>query len=292
MICHPHTDNAGVAAVALEIKDLVFGYGERKVLDGFSFKAAGNKVISILGPNGVGKTTLLKCICGFIKPQSGSVEVDGKNIRDMSSRELARHIGYVPQKCPVPHTTVFDAVLIGRRPYIEWGAASRDIQITWEAIDVLGLTDLALRYADELSGGEFQKVQISRAMVQEPSVLILDEPTNNLDIANQHMTMHMVMDAVNSRGICTIMTMHDINLAVHYSDMLLFVKNGKIAGYGSSEIITEELIRDVYGMDVDIIDHLGTPFVIPKKGYQHFHKHPHSAEDHLLEGYAGTEFIE
>lgn len=278
--------------MTLEIKDLVFGYGERKVLDGFSFKAEGNKVISILGPNGVGKTTLLKCICGFIKPQSGSVEINGKNVRDLSSKELAKHIGYVPQKCPVPRTTVFDAVLIGRRPYIEWGVSSKDTTITWDALESLGLTDLALRYADEISGGEFQKVQIARAIVQEPSVLILDEPTNNLDIANQHMTMHMVLDAVNSKGICTIMTMHDINLAVHYSDLLMFVKDGQIAGYGGSEMITEELIEDVYGMDVDIIDHLGTPFIIPKKKYQHVHKHPHSVEDHLLEGYTGTEFIE
>ena len=278
--------------MTLETKGLVFGYGERKVLDGFSFKAEGNKVISILGPNGVGKTTLLKCICGFIKPQSGSVEVNGKNVRDLSSKELAKYIGYVPQKCPVPRTTVFDTVLIGRRPYIEWGVTNRDTEITWEALESLGLTDLALRYSDEISGGEFQKVQIARAMVQEPSVLILDEPTNNLDIANQHMTMHMVLDAVNSKGICTIMTMPDINLAIHYSDLLMFVKNGKIAGYGGSEIITEELIEEVYGMDVEIIDHIGTPFVIPQRKYQHIHKHPHSVEDHFLEGYTGTEFIE
>lgn len=260
--------------ITLEVKDVVFGYREKKVLDGFTFTAEGNKIISILGPNGVGKTTLLKCICGFITPQSGSVMIDDKNVREMSARELAKHIGYVPQKCPVPRTTVFDAVLIGRRPYIEWSVTNRDLEITWNALDSLGLTDLALRYADEISGGEFQKVQIARAIVQEPNVLILDEPTNNLDIANQHMTMHMVLDAVNSKGICTIMTMHDINLAVHYSDLLMFVKDGKIAGYGGPDIVTEELIHDVYGMDVDIIDHIGTPFVIPKKRYEHIHNTP------------------
>ncbi|WP_400207233.1 ABC transporter ATP-binding protein [Candidatus Methanomassiliicoccus intestinalis] len=277
--------------ITLEVKDVVFGYREKKVLDGFTFTAEGNKIISILGPNGVGKTTLLKCICGFITPQSGSVMIDDKNVREMSARELAKHIGYVPQKCPVPRTTVFDAVLIGRRPYIEWSVTNRDLEITWNALDSLGLTDLALRYADEISGGEFQKVQIARAIVQEPNVLILDEPTNNLDIANQHMTMHMVLDAVNSKGICTIMTMHDINLAVHYSDLLMFVKDGKIAGYGGPDIVTEELIHDVYGMDVDIIDHMGTPFVIPKKRYEHIHKHPHKAEDHLVDGYSGMEFV-
>ena len=277
--------------ITLEVKDVVFGYREKKVLDGFTFTAEGNKIISILGPNGVGKTTLLKCICGFSTPQSGSVMIDDKNVREMSARELAKHIGYVPQKCPVPRTTVFDAVLIGRRPYIEWSVTNRDLEITWNALDSLGLTDLALRYADEISGGEFQKVQIARAIVQEPNVLILDEPTNNLDIANQHMTMHMVLDAVNSKGICTIMTMHDINLAVHYSDLLMFVKDGKIAGYGGPDIVTEELIHDVYGMDVDIIDHMGTPFVIPKKRYEHIHKHPHKAEDHLVDGYSGMEFV-
>ena len=278
-------------SITLEVKDVVFGYREKKVLDGFTFTAEGNKIISILGPNGVGKTTLLKCICGFITPQSGSVMIDDKNVREMSARELAKHIGYVPQKCPVPRTTVFDAVLIGRRPYIEWSVTNKDLEITWNALDSLGLTDLALRYADEISGGEFQKVQIARAIVQEPNVLILDEPTNNLDIANQHMTMHMVLDAVNSKGICTIMTMHDINLAVHYSDLLMFVKDGKIAGYGGPDIVTEELIYDVYGMDVDIIDHMGTPFVIPKKRYAHIHKHPHKAEDHLVDGYSGMEFV-
>ena len=145
--------------------------------------------------------------------------------------------------------------------------------------------DLALRYCDEISGGEFQKAQIARALVQEPSVLILDEPTNNLDIANQHKTMHMIMDAVRMRSMCTIMTMHVINLAVHYSDRFLFMKDGLVAAYGGLEVITEDLIRDVYGIDAEIVDHKGVPLVVPSHSekYRHLqsHHHPHDIHDHL-----------
>ncbi len=114
------------------------------------------------------------------------------------------------------------------------------------------------------SGGELQKVQIARAIVQNPKLIILDEPTNNLDISNQHMTMKTIFDAVSSRGISTIMTMHDINLASIYSDNLLFMKQGEICGYGGSEIVTEQLIGDVYGVDVNLIDYSGDRLVLPK----------------------------
>ena len=137
---------------------------------------------------------------------------------------------------------------------------------TLELLRALDLGDPTGRdcQIDEISGGEFQKVQIARAIVQEPSVLILDEPTNNLDISNQHRTMSMIMDAVKSRGMCTMMTMHDINLAAHYSDRFLFFRDGRVAAYGGPEIITEDLIRDVYGMEVDVLEHRGVPMVVPK----------------------------
>ena len=120
----------------------------------------------------------------------------------------------------------------------------------------------------------------------------MDEPTSNLDIANQHMTMHMVIDAVRSKGVCTLMTMHDINLAVHYSDRLLFMKGGRIAAYGGTDIITAELIKEVYNTDVDVIDHKGAPFIIPlSRGplplvrHDHEHDHPHDVRDHLHDVY-------
>lgn len=247
----------------LKVEHLDFSYGERKILDDISFEADGNSVISILGPNGVGKTTLLKCLCNLHKPQKGSMTVDDKDILTLPGRELAKYIGYVPQSTEPSRSTVFDTALIGRRPYIEWGMSKKDIEITWSALRSLGLEDLSMRYVDEISGGEYQKVQIARAMVQEPKVLILDEPTNNLDVANQHVTMHTVLDAVNSRGMCTIMTMHDINLAVHYSDKLMFIKNGKIFSYGGLETVTPDTIKDVYGIKADVIEYKGKPFVIP-----------------------------
>ena len=272
----------------LSVKDLSFSYGGRKVLDRISFDVEDNSIVSILGPNGVGKTTLLRCLCNLHRPQEGSILVDGTDVLTLSGRELAKHIGYVPQSTKPVRTTVFDTALIGRRPYMEWGVTKRDMEITESVLDALGLTGLSMRYADEISGGEYQKVQIARAMVQEPEILILDEPTNNLDIANQHVTMHAILNAVSSRGMCTIMTMHDINLAVHYSDRFLFIKDGRVWAYGGPEIITEELVHDVYGIDSDVITHKGVPFVIPhtfpRELAHYHHTHDGTTHSHEVEG--------
>ena len=272
----------------LSVKDLSFSYGGRKVLDRISFDVEDNSIVSILGPNGVGKTTLLRCLCNLHRPQEGSILVDGTDVLTLSGRELAKHIGYVPQSTKPVRSTVFDTALIGRRPYMEWGVTKRDMEITESVLDALGLTGLSMRYADEISGGEYQKVQIARAMVQEPEILILDEPTNNLDIANQHVTMHAILNAVSSRGMCTIMTMHDINLAVHYSDRFLFIKDGRVWAYGGPEIITEELVHDVYGIDSDVITHKGMPFVIPhtfpRELAHYHHTHDGTTHSHEVEG--------
>ena len=232
-------------------------------MDDISFEAEPNTVISILGPNGVGKTTLLKCLCKIHNPQEGKVEVNGTDILNISGNSMAKLVGFVPQSITPTASSVFDTALIGRKPYMQWGVGKEDVAVTWETLRALKIDHLAMKRSNEISGGEYQKVQIARAMIQQPEVLILDEPTNNLDISNQHITLRTIMDAVASRGMCTIMTMHDINLSVYYSDKFLFIKNGKLAAYGGKEIITPELIRDVYGIDVDIITHKGKPFIIP-----------------------------
>lgn len=269
----------------MNVKDISFSYGSTKILDRVSFYAEENKIISILGPNGTGKTTLLKCICNIHSPEEGEVLIDDVDVLQLKGRDLAKNIGFVPQTVPVSKMSVFDSVLMGRKPYIEWSATKTDIDKVSSVIDTLGMSHLSLRYMDQISGGEFQKAQIARAIVQEPKVLILDEPTNNLDISNQHTTMHMIEHAVRSRGMCTIMTMHDINLAVHYSDYFLFLKEGKVAAFGGVDIITEDLIKDVYGMHVEIVSHRGVPFIVPSKSskYEHLadHQHPHDIHDHL-----------
>ncbi len=249
----------------IDIKDLTFRYTHNgpDVLKGISFKSEENTVISILGPNGTGKTTFLKCMCGVQPPTTGSISVDGKDIGTLSARELSRKIAFVPQSVPVSRLSVFDTVLLGRKPYFELGPTRADIDKVSDVIDGLAMSHLALKYVDQISGGEYQKTQIARSVVQEPSVLVLDEPANNLDIANQHLTMQMIMGAVKSRGMCTIMTMHDINLALHYSDRFLFLNKGVVEAFGGPEIITPELIRRVYGLDTEVIEHRGLPLVVP-----------------------------
>ena len=249
----------------LSVSNLNFQYGKTKVLHEVSFDIEDNAIVSILGPNGAGKTTLLRCLCNFHRPSEGCMTIDGNNMTDLPIREMAKYIGYVPQRSRASRTTVFDSILIGRRLFIKWSVTKKDIDLVWEIMDALNMRSLDLRFADEISGGEFQKAQIARAIVQEPRVLIMDEPTSNLDIANQHRTMHMICDLVRSKSISTVMTMHDINLAANFSDKLLFMKDGRIVSYGDKWMINEDLVKEVYGIDVDVIEHKGTPFVIPRK---------------------------
>ncbi len=249
----------------IEVKDLRFRYNRKlcDVLKGISFESEENTVISILGPNGTGKTTFLKCLSGVNRPTSGSVTVDGTDIAKISPRDLSKKIAFVPQSVPMSKLSVFDSVMLGRRPYFDLSPSKTDMDKVSEVIDRMELAHISLKYVDEISGGEFQKTQIARAIAQEPSVLILDEPANNLDIANQHLTMRMIMDAVRSRGMCTIMTMHDINLALHYSDKFLFLLDGEVKAYGGSEIVTSELIKEIYGTDMEVIEYRGLPLVVP-----------------------------
>ena len=249
----------------LEVDNICFSYGEHQVLKDVSISTDSNEIVSILGPNGVGKTTLLRCICNSLAPMSGTISVCGKSLSSISGKEMAKLVGYVPQKADVSRTTVFDSVLLGRKPHMGLSYSDEDLKIAWDVMVSLGLGNKSLDFVDEISGGEFQKVQIARAITQEPQLLVLDEPSNNLDVANQHRTMRLIERAVRRRGLCTIMTMHDINLAAYYSDKFLFMKDGKVAAFGGPETITSDIIKEVYGIDADVIDHGGQKVVIPLK---------------------------
>lgn len=247
----------------IRAEGLTFGYNGRPVIEGIELECQDDRVYAILGPNGAGKTTLLKCMCGLLKPDKGRVTVGGEDISSLSRNETARRICYVPQRFSATRTTVFDTVLIGRRPHMGWGPNRNDLELTRNAIRAVGMERMSMRNADEISGGELQRVYIARAMVQGSKIMVLDEPTSSLDLVNQHRTVRLLAETVRSGKVCTVMSMHDINLAASCSDELVFMRDGKIVAQGPPSIITSELIAGVYGMEVDVIDHGGLPRVLP-----------------------------
>ncbi len=248
----------------LKIDGLSFSYGEKEVLKEVDLDLEKGHIIALLGCNGVGKSTLMKCICGILHPRGGSVSIDGEDVSAMKKREIARKVGYVPQNPPMPHMSVFDSILLGRRPYMEFGPTGEDLDMVSSMMDKIGLGEVSQRYTDEISGGQFQKVQIARALVQQPDYLILDEPTSALDIANAHKTLGMIHDMVSERDMTTIMSMHDINLAVSYSDLFIFMSEGRVASFGGKETITPELIESTYGIPCKVVDIDGTTVVVPE----------------------------
>jgi iron complex transport system ATP-binding protein len=248
----------------LKVRDVEFSYKSSKtVLEDIQMSVGANEVLTILGPNGVGKTTLLKCINGLLKVRNGTILVDGEELRRMGRVEVAKRIGYVPQRADVSQITVFDSVLLGRKPHITWDVPKKDIKIAKEVISRLGLSELSLKYITEISGGELQKVQIARALVQEPKVLLLDEPTSSLDLCNQHQIMSTLVDVVKRNDLTAIMTLHDINLALRYSDKFIMLKEGKIFAAGGHEVINPENIESVYDLPVNVANYMGRPIIIP-----------------------------
>jgi len=247
----------------LSINGIKFSYGSREILKDVSFEVEEGEIFSILGTNGAGKSTLLKCINRILTPKKGTILIDNFDIRKMDNSQLAKYIGYVPQRSNGNYMTVFDTLLLGRKPYIKWKVSRKDIETVYRVLELLGLEEHAWKYTNELSGGELQKVVIGRALVQEPEVLLLDEPTNNLDIKNQLEVMEIIRSISKSEGITSVLVMHDLNLALRYSDKFALMKDGVIYAVGGREVITPENIRSVYGVDVYIEHVRGYPVVVP-----------------------------
>ena len=247
----------------LSVQDLDFTYGRESILNGVDFTLEGGELLAILGPNGVGKTTLLKCINAIHAPSTGAVMVEDRNVLKMRPHEIALSIGYVAQRNEPARLTVFDAVLMGRKPHVKWKVSDKDLEMVDSAIKRLNMTHLSLRYIDQLSGGELQKVAIARAMVQEPRLMLLDEPTSSLDLKSQVDILNMLKQIITGHGLAAIMTMHDLNTALRYADKVLFLKNGRIHSTGPACQVTPDVVEEVYGLPVDIHTVQGRLMVVP-----------------------------
>ena len=248
----------------LSVAGIRFSYNSHPVLRDVGFDLPGGKILGLLGTNGAGKSTLLKCLNRILRPERATIQIGGRDISSMHGNEIARHFGYVPQRYGEGLLTVFDEVLLGRRPYIGWRATRHDLEVVEEILKLMGLQDLAYKQTDRLSGGELQKVILARALAQEPEVLLLDEPTSNLDLKNQLQVMDLVRQIVDRQGLSAVVAIHDINLAFRYADYFLMLKQGKIHTLAPREEITPEIIQDVYGVEV-IFTHIeGYTLAVPR----------------------------
>jgi iron complex transport system ATP-binding protein len=247
----------------LQVEGLAFDYPCQNVLKGISFSMKRGECLAILGTNGAGKSTLLKCINKILKPQGGSVLIDQENIKAFKQSELAQRVAYVSQSNQSTTTTVFDSILIGRKPYIKWDVGKNDLNIVNETIKMLNLEKFALKNVDELSGGEYQKVLIGRALAQETDVLMLDEPTSSLDLKNQLEVLQLIKEIAYLKNITAVVTIHDLNLALRFADQYILLKDGVIHAAGGKEVITEANIKEVYGVDVTVEQVNNRSVVVP-----------------------------
>ena len=251
----------------LEVRDLRFAYSRRSepVLRGVSLSLADGEVGIVLGRNGSGKTTLFSNILGINSPSSGGITFDGADLLRMPRRERAKLIAYVPQDIRFGALTVFDSVLMGRVARFGLTAGEEDREAARRVLADVGLTELSERTVTELSGGERQKVAIARALAQEPRLLVLDEPTGNLDIANERLILEEARKLARSRGIGVLSSLHDLNRALGFGDRFFLIKDGVVRYDCRRGEVTADMINDVFGGRVRMIDIEGEKIVIDDK---------------------------
>lgn len=251
----------------VSLNKVSFDYGGEPILHDISFTINQPGLISIIGPNGVGKSTLVKCINRLLTPKSGTITIDGVDINEISRKDLSKKIGFVPAgTTDVFAMTVLDTVLVGRHNFQKWKTTSTDLEIVHRALEMLDLDEFTMRSFNELSAGQHQRVAIARGLVQETSMLILDEPTSNLDVNHQIFVTELLKVLSKVDNIIILMISHDLNIAARYSDTIIVMKKpGVIFKIGKpSDVITEDTIREVYNVDSKIIMDDGSPHVILK----------------------------
>lgn len=241
--------------MSLVVNNVSFAYKNNKmILDNISLEVKQGEVLGILGPNGTGKTTFLKCINNIHIPCNGTISYEGKVLGKLNYDEIAKIIAYVPQYTnnffPM---NVVDTVMMGRMPYVNKNYTTEDEKIVFSIIKEMNLEEFAFRNIKEMSGGERQRVFIARAMAQQPKIIILDEPTSSLDLYNQLFILHTITKLAKENNITIVMTIHDLNLASMFCDKILMLKDTKIFAYGTpDDVLTENNIDTMYRVKTEI----------------------------------------
>ena len=241
----------------VDIQELGFAYGEAIVLHDLTMAVGPHEVFAIVGPNAAGKTTLLRCIERILTPRTGTIRIDGNDLKLLSARDVSRLAASVPQShVPAFPYTVQNIVLMGRNPYLSAASqpGAHDVEVAQEAMDELGIGAIAARPYTQLSGGQLQLVLLARALAQQAQVLLLDEPTAHLDFRNRYLVLGRIRDLAVRRGLTVIMTVHDPNDAMQYADRVGLVSDGALVALGiPREVLTAENLGQLYGMPIEIL---------------------------------------
>lgn len=264
-LAKPTNRNNPDCGPVLEARTVAFAFPHvvKPVFEGLSFEAHAGTMTAILGNNGAGKSTLLNLLASITTPSTGEVYVSGKSLRSMNKRETAQHIAYVTQQQRIPHLSVYDEVLLGRKPHVSWNISEHDRAVVAAALKQLELEPFVDRYCDELSGGERQKVYIARAIAQQTEALLLDEPTSALDPKNQMEVLQVVRDITTQASLATVMVIHDVNLALRFCDRFVLIRNGTIVAQGGIEAVTDEALSETYDMPMRIAEIGNVKLAIP-----------------------------
>ena len=242
----------------LKLENIYFSYGIKEILNDFSMSVNHNELVAILGPNGIGKSTLIDLINGSINPNLGNILFDEIKLNPLNSTERAKLVSTVPQTNSIPGEMLTgELVMMGRNPHLkllQW-EDQNDYRIVEESMRSTGILNLGNRPISSLSGGEIQRSLIAMSLCQETPIILLDEPTSNLDITNQNKIMQLILNIQKQRSCIVVMTMHDLNLASQFCDRIIMLHNGKKFFDGKPEVImTKENILQVYGAKVEILN--------------------------------------
>jgi len=252
----------------IKVESLSFGYNGSRVLTDISFEIREGEIFTILGPNGSGKTTLLKCLEKVLIPSGGKISLYDRDLKTYSVKELSRVISSVPQlhRMTFPFT-VLDFVLMGRNPYLDFFSlpTQADVQIAIEALKDVGIAHLKNAPYTNISGGELRLTLIARVLAQMTPVVILDEPTAFLDFKNEYIILNKIKELKAKKGLTIVMTLHDPNIAMRFSDRVMMLLNGKILSIGaSSQVLTQDNIKMLYDIETEKAESEENSYFFPK----------------------------
>jgi iron complex transport system ATP-binding protein len=252
--------------MTLAISHLSVKYGQFQVLSDVSFTLQKGEVLCIIGPNGSGKSTLIKTIAGILACSSGSLTLNGTDLKDISRNEVAKKIGYVPQDFQfLTSATVLESVILGRRPHVQWSLTGNDLEKVEAAMERLHVSPMSEKMLTELSGGERQRVFIARTIAQEPDIFLFDEPTSALDIRHQIEVFSMIREISRDTRRSVLVAVHDLNFAYHYADRVILLDKGNIVRIGTApEVMTEENIIAIYRVSMQFVTTDSGRYIVPE----------------------------